>query len=65
MNALRRSYPQYTQGTLKLIDYDVDSKSLAIEFVYDKSISLPTEVYLNSECVVSIYDKTTMKPIDS
>ena len=64
MDALRRSYPMYTQGTLSLIDYNVASKSLSIEYAYDASISHPTEVYLNSDSDIKILNKETGEEID-
>ena len=64
MGALRRSYPMYTQGTLSLIYYDIDSKSLEIEYKFDASIEHPTEVYLNSDCDIKIINKDTGEEID-
>ena len=53
----------YTQGTLSLIDYDVNSKSLAIEYAFDASIQQPTEVYLNSDCDLKIINMETGEEI--
>jgi endoglycosylceramidase len=47
--ALARSYPMFTQGVLKTLNFDTETASLDFTFTLDMKIKAPTVIFQNDE----------------